>query len=116
MIQIQAILRDKGQLADNTRKIELFLQEADNQTLFEIIKQAGKIGWFVFKSTPIKEKDLKDIPEVKREFEDEKSPSQRLRNCLYRYWEQQTAGNEVFDDFYKRQMEIFINSVKEKLN
>jgi len=43
-----------------------------------------------------------------------KTPSQRLRNVIFVYWQQQ-ASKQSFDDFYERAMEKLINTVKDKL-
>lgn len=43
-----------------------------------------------------------------------KTPSQRLYNTLFVLWKQE-GGKGIFDEFYNRSMEAFINSVKEQL-
>lgn len=44
-----------------------------------------------------------------------KTPSQRLRNVLYVWWEQSTDKSIDFDTFYRQKMETFIELVKRKL-
>lgn len=59
--------------------------------------------------------DEKQAPKMKVDKElDTKTPSNRLRNVLYVYWEQE-GGQGEFDDFYKRHIEKFIDAVKGKL-
>jgi hypothetical protein len=53
------------------------------------------------------------IKEVKGEF-DRKTSSQRLRSVLFVKWNQEKQPMS-FDDYYKAQMEWFINSIKETL-
>ena len=53
------------------------------------------------------------IKEVKGEF-DRKTSSQRLRSVLFVKWKQENEPMD-FDEYYKRQMERFINSIKETL-
>ena len=48
------------------------------------------------------------------ETDDLKSPSQRLRNTLYRTWET-TKREKDFETYYREQMEKLINHYKEKL-
>lgn len=55
-----------------------------------------------------------DIKEIKGEF-DGKTPSQRLRNTIYVYWEQKGAKGE-FDKFYLNQMNRLVDKIKENLN
>jgi hypothetical protein len=45
-----------------------------------------------------------------------KTPSQRLRNVLYRNWEQDNLGHTVFKDYYSYQMEKLITGFKNKLD
>lgn len=54
-----------------------------------------------------------DVKEVKGEF-DTKTPSQRLRNVIYVYWEQKGAKGD-FDSFYLRQMNKLIEKIKAEL-
>ena len=54
------------------------------------------------------------MPEITLE-ENEKSPSVRLRNSLFVLHTQQSGKPEDFDSFYKRNMERFIQAVKDKL-
>jgi hypothetical protein len=44
-----------------------------------------------------------------------KTPSQRLYNTLFVLWKQD-GEKGIFEEFYNRSMEGFINSVKEQLN
>ena len=46
-----------------------------------------------------------------------KTPSQKLRNAIYRYWESDLNVNkkEEFQAFYERKMGDLIESVKEKI-
>lgn len=53
------------------------------------------------------------LKEVKGEF-DRKTSSQRLRSVLFVKWNQEKRPMD-FDEYYKRQMERFINSIKETL-
>lgn len=61
--------------------------------------------------------EVEGLAEIKSEF-DSKSPSQRLRGCLYRLWQYEKANNRCeisFDGFYLQFMQGFIDSVKDKL-
>lgn len=57
-----------------------------------------------------------EIDEVQLDTEagETKSPSQRLRNTLYVYWQQQGEKGE-FDSFYKGHMTKLIDQIKERL-
>ena len=112
-LQIEGILRDKGQLLDGTRKLEIECNETSPEQMLAILKSAGKVGWFFFSESPQSEVN---VPEVQTEFQGDKTPSQRLRNVLYVYWEQSTGKKTDFDTFYRQQMEKIIAWIKEKLD
>jgi hypothetical protein len=42
-----------------------------------------------------------------------KTPSQRLRNCLFVLWQQNPVG--TFNEFYDKRLEFYINEVKSEL-
>lgn len=54
-----------------------------------------------------------ELKEVKGQF-DRKTPSARLRAVLYILWKQ-ADGTGDFEDFYRRQIDVFIDAVKKKL-
>jgi hypothetical protein len=55
-----------------------------------------------------------DMPKADTEF-NTKTPSQRLYNVIFRYWEQ-TDQTDKHRDFYNTEMEKVINHYKNKLN
>ena len=67
-----------------------------------------------FKETMINPEDI-TVDELKTDFKNEKTPGQRLRACLYVYWEK-NQPTKTFDEFYRNHMERIIESVKERLN
>lgn len=79
--------------------------------LFSINKNPVSIGMKVGEMT---NNEYPDIPEPKKNYEDEKTPSQRMRGVLYRWWEAK-GKPEDFDLFYRRSMENLIDQIKEKL-
>lgn len=74
-----------------------------------------KQGWFLFKEAEINEEDTLSVPDTTPEFKSDKTPSQRLRNTIYVFWEQNGAKGG-FDDFYKKQVEKIITRIKEELD
>ncbi len=53
------------------------------------------------------------LVDVKAEFST-KTPSMRLRACLYVAWEQSGKPGE-WEDFYRHKMEFYINDIKSNL-
>lgn len=57
----------------------------------------------------------KDIPTVKVEKDlEQRTPSQRLRNVMYRCWEKEK--DIEFEEYYRQQMERLIDLYKSKLD
>lgn len=100
-------------MADKGLRLQVDTQELTSSDKASIMDYYDKLGWFVF-AEQIAEADIKDLPKIELE-EGEKSPSARLRATMFVYWEQKKI-QEPFDLYYRRTMEKFINSVKEKLN
>lgn len=101
-------------------KWSIYTNEVAPDEMAMMMQLRGKQGNMLFAPADydFSEKDIEDLPEVRVEA-GEKTPSQRLRATLYVRWEQ-TGGKarkdkKTFEQFYREQMERFINAVKEKL-
>ena len=105
-------------LADQCLKFTFRTNEVSPESLAEGLQLHGKQGWLVFKAEEIQAEDIADLPEPEP-MPGEKHPSQRLRATLYVLWEQAGGNNrkdkKTFEQFYREQMERFIEAVKDKL-
>ena len=101
-------------MSDKGLRLQVDTQELGPEDAAKVMLSRDKLGVFVFAEQDISPEDIKNLPKVELEA-GEKAPSARLRATLYVYWEQHKV-NEPFDIYYRRTMEKFINSVKEKLN
>jgi len=79
--------------------------------LLPLLNQQGTLA---FKFGTFTDEQIHDLPEAK-EFPEQKSSSQRLRAVLFIWHKQQGHRDEDFEAFYKMQMEILINQIKNKL-
>ena len=72
----------------------------------------------MFKGQEFTEEEKKAFEVIKLDAEDlgAKTPSQRLRAVLYRYWEQDPKGHDSFPLYYEYMMSKLIESVKNKLD
>lgn len=113
MFQVQSTISKLTTLLDNTVRLTVDCQELSPEEAVKVFELKGTIGWFLFSPNTIEEKD---IPETQAEFKNDKTPSQRLRNCLYKYWELNTNKSKTFDAFYKEWTEKKITEIKELLN
>lgn len=89
--------------------------ECDPLEATVLFSLANKAGYMGFSERKITEEDFKDLPEIKPEFPNDKTPGERLRNSFYVLWKE-TGKQGEFDTFYKRNMEKIIDQVKSKLN
>jgi len=113
MIQLPATIEKIETLADNSIRIKVSTQELNPKDAAELFSLKGKLGWFLFKADKL---TLEDIPkEPPPEFRGDKTPSKRLRAVIYKFWEQATSQTEDFETFYRKQIELIIESFKEKL-
>jgi len=103
-------------LKDGSIKVDIETQELPPEDMTKLFEFKNKPIWIAFKETDIKYEDL-DIKEPAPEFKTDKSPSQRLRSVLYRYWEQKySTAYTNFDDFYKKTVDQICKQYKDKLD
>jgi len=117
MIILPAILEGYRSLKDRTLKVTFETNEPNPEQLTQIALGNQKFGYLAF-VVGEKEGELQKIMEEmpKQDIEFGKSKAQRLRGVLYRMWEQNKKGYEVFDDFYNFYMERIITHYKSNLD
>ena len=98
---------------DGSASLAFDTRELNAEEIVTIMSLRHVEGWLTFSPNP----DDVPVPEERAEI-DEKSPSERLRNVLYVWYQQEVkAGNFIglFDTFKKEKMEKIIEGVKSKL-
>lgn len=101
-------------MADNGNKIVLYTPELAVEartTLFEFAKE--KTAYMVLAHGAV---DDIEVPETLTDTVGTKTPSQRLRNSLYRYWESVGKPMSGFPVFYETEMEKLIDQAKAKID
>ncbi len=117
LFQTSADVHKIETLVDGGFKLIIYTQELTAEEATKLFSLKGKQGWVLIKETPIVESDLLNIPEPDPEFKTEKSPSQRIRNCLWILWSQKYKTRyPVFDDFYRTNTEKIIIFIKSRLD
>ncbi len=99
--------------ADNTIAVTISTQEMQPEASTALFSLKGKLGWLLFAETSLVEEDIPK--ESAPEFKGDKSPSQRIRACLYKYWEKNTSKGIPFDTFYKQWAEKKVQEIKDTL-
>jgi hypothetical protein len=116
MIVINAILESFRSLKDKTIKLSFETQEPTPEQLQEIAVNNQKYGYLVFSGNQLSDDQLEAVDKSRNDlYDSQKSPSKRLRNVLFRWYEQDSKGFNTFEDYYLYQMERIITNVKDKL-
>ena len=114
-IQIPSYIHKVETTTDKGLKLTVYTQEISPETKKDLFELLDQLGWLVFATARIQPENLVNLPEIKPEFKNEKSPAQRLKSILFVYWNQNGSKGD-FEDFYKDYIEKIIQSIKEKLN
>jgi len=113
LFQVPAVVQAVQTLVDGGSKLSVVTRELPPDEMTKVFTLKGKEGWMVFSESEVEEIDIPEEPVV--EFKGDKTPAQRLRGVLYRYWESKTSQSTPFEMYYKTCMEKYIDSIKEKL-
>lgn len=117
MILIPALLESFKTLKDKTLKVVFETNELTPDEIAEISRHIQSFGFLAFKKNKFKTEQIHLLDEAKIEYEDRrKTPSKRLRDVLFVAWKQNKQGYEDFEDYYRYQMDGFINHIKSKLD
>jgi hypothetical protein len=116
LISVPATVQGIKTMGNRSLRITVDSQEnLSDESLASVASLHEKYGhWCFAVEQVISPDDLLKLPPLTAREEDEKSPAVRLRNCLYRLWEQQGKKGE-FEVFYHAKMSTFIEAVKERL-
>ena len=116
MITLPVILESIRSLKDKSYKLTFETSELTPEQFTGIGQNLQNFGWLAFKKAAFGEKDKAMIDSLKVDYEDgRKSQSQRLRNVLYRVWENNPEGYKDHNLHYKYYMDQLINHFKAKL-
>ena len=103
-------------LAHNSMRLQIDSQEnVLPELVSQIFQMTDKVGYFCFlpEERPIAAEEVIDLPQIKLDDDEVKTPSQRLRGVIYLYAKQRKEADTEL--FYRRCMEKFIKNIKEKL-
>jgi hypothetical protein len=110
-IEVNAVITGIRSKVDGSLGISMGTPELSPEEKAEFMRLQGVNLIVLF--NPL---DEKDAPRYKIDRAVEtKTPSERLRGVLYVMWEQSGMKGD-FNEFYRSQMEKFIDLVKNKLN
>ena len=93
--------------------------EQTSKEFMQIDEMISRSGIIYFKEGCLTTEEINAIDEYKLEEKEGASQSQRTRNILYVFWQQQVSKGETsldFPTFYKNKTEWFIDKIKSKLD
>lgn len=117
-IQAGAILTGYRRLSDRSVNLTFNTAEQSPQSIMEIDSLLQSHGIVYFRAVEnLNKQEQKELDELDLEmFDEPKTQSQRIRNVLYRLWEQDNKGHKEYKDFYKFETERIITHYKNKLD
>lgn len=111
-IQLPAQITGMSTRADGGYGVRIVTQEIPANEALLLLQYRGAIGWFLFKENEFNENE---VPKEDANYEGKK-PSVRLRNALYRYWEQQKQeAHPDFDAYYRRVVNGYADDIISKI-
>jgi len=104
-------------LKDKSVSIRFITSEKTTQDIMVIDQLLDGFGYLYFKpESKLTESEIKGLDNLETDlYDNPKTQSQRLRNVLYKNWEQNNLGHKEFVDFYKYETERIISHYKKKL-
>jgi hypothetical protein len=111
MLKLNAYLTGFSSKSDGSASVRFSTQELTSEDFSTLKKYLNEFGYLLFKESYIKENEIPDEEPLE---DDQKSPSKRLKAVLFLVWKK-TGEKDEFNTYYRKQMEKFINVVKDKL-
>lgn len=113
-----AILGGIRSRKDKTFAITFDTNELSPEQSSNLMSNLNEFGYVAFKKESFNtdEKQLLDSLKADNIEDGSKTPSQRLRGVLYRNWEQENEGYNLFTDYYRAKLEVIITHFKGKLD
>jgi hypothetical protein len=109
--QIESISSRK----DKTIRLTIGTQELSPNTAAEIFSMNQQFCYFAIKHESFMKSEIELVDNIKSDF-NAKTPSQRLRNILFRIYEQNNEGYNDFNNFYIAKMEQICEHYKNKID
>jgi len=112
-LQIPATIQSFRTMADSGIRLTVDTQELSPEASQALLTLVKKFGWLLFSENLMKEED---VPEDKApEFKSDKSPSKRLKDCLFVYWKNNTKQTKDFETFWREWIDKKCNEIKDLL-
>jgi hypothetical protein len=115
-VKLPAIFAGIQSKVDRSYKLTFLTRELHGEDAAVLLKFNQSECWLLVAPTE-DAIDSVDVPDYKPETGTvTKTPSQRLRACLFVAWKQAGEPGNGFEDYYGWQMERILDSIKQKLD
>ena len=117
-IIVPAQLDGYGPRKDRTLQLRFVTQEMTPDQVSNVHQLLDGFGYLYFKSEhALNRSEIEELDSLETDLIDNaKTQSKRMRNVLYRLWEQENEGHTDFKEFYRVKTERVIEHYKAKLN
>jgi len=115
MILISGQIEALNTRKDKTIKITIGTQEMNPNEFAELFSLNQQFAYIGIKPEPFINNEIEIIESLKTEYDELKSPAQRLRGILYRIFEQNPDGFKDFNSYYIHKMEKLCDHFKNQL-
>lgn len=117
MIVIDGQILKVETLADKSIKVTLVTQELSGEKAGQLIGVAHQHVYFALKAEAFLKDELAAVENMRADLNDTKvkSPSKRLRDVLFRLWEQNNDGIQDWELFYVTRIDRIVQQIKDKL-
>lgn len=115
IFQVPVMVSKISSMSKSLRIITDTLDNLSPDAMYRLFQYVDKPAWMTINVQQIEAQDIIDLPEIHYNKK-EKSHSVRLREILFRVWEQNKMNFEEFEDYYKFYMEQLIEKLKERLS
>ena len=117
LFQTPAVIQGINTLKDRTLKLTVYVsRELPGDQKAKLFDLEQKEGWFLFKENPVQDEEVPQ-EEAKSDIR-QKTPTERLYNVLYVFWNQKypIADKKQFNAWRESEMEKIIDFYKRQLN
>jgi hypothetical protein len=115
MILLSGILENIKTRKDRTIVLSFGTNEETPDKMGQLFSIANNHCYLAIKNEPFVSNELDMIKDIKTDFENIKSKSQRLRAVLFVAWKTKDEGFAHFENYYASKLEMFIDHVKSKI-
>ena len=119
MFQVRSTISKILTMGDHSLRLQVDVdRELSPEENTQVFSLYNKPGYFIFKEAEIIEEDIIDIPDEIKEFKEEKSASEILRNRLFVYYTKMFGKKEGFESWRKNEMDRiglhYLQKIKDK--